>query len=220
MLTLYNLQNDEIVCDQLWEKPSSVLLKLSNNSTEYAQIVLITGGQFIENEYLSNTIQLSYNSQSVKAPFYRERIQIYNDDAIIPKYVHVTFFSGEIANEPPFTEYITPLTVAFYTGSIFETIVTSSFNDTGSINVAFYTGSIFDTIITSSVGDIGINITNVTFYTGSIFDIIIQSNNNGDTGSVTTTFYTGSIFNEAIISSGSDSGLNTLNISFLSGYIS
>lgn len=218
METLYDLINDEVVSDQLWEIPSSPLMSLRANANITNDLVVITGGQFVECTYLTKTIQLSPVSQSINARFFRERIKTYRTDY---GSISIAFQSGELLNEPPFTEYILPTYVAFYTGSIFETIVTSSIvdNTVNTVNAYFHSGSIFDTILTSSAGDVGINITNVAFHTGSIFDIVLATSGN-DTGSVAVTFVSGTLFNQAMPTSGNDTGLNTLNVSFLSGYIS
>lgn len=220
MQTIYDLSQDEVISDQIWEIPSSILMQLSCNSTEVSQLVLKTGGQFIEVPEFSHSIHISYISQSVKARFFRERVLVpYIDTG----HIGVSFIGGGIENHPLAIEAINNNYVSFYSGSIQSGVFSVSGSEYSPIGVSFYSGSTWDTIVTSSnLVDVGPNNVYVSFYSGSVFDTIITSSNLIDVGpNVVSAVFTSGSYDLIVPTqqSGSDLGPNTINVSFLSGYI-
>jgi hypothetical protein len=91
-------------------------------------------------------------------------------------------------------DYISLMSSTFYTGSLFNVIVSGSTQMDGIpyMSASFLCGSLFSSTVTASEMPNDSSLFSSTFVTGSIFNTIVTSSLTSDSSSFNTTFYTGS----------------------------
>ena len=126
--------------------------------------------------------------------------------------LNTTLVFGNLSAADPNTDYFEVAT-SLSSGSLVDTIITTSSMDSASATIAFYSGSIVDVIFTTSSLDSG-SVT-LGFYSGSIVDVILTTSSL-DSGSVTIGFYSGSIINVVTIADLQTEN-TAINVGLLSG---
>lgn len=129
--------------------------------------------------------------------------------------IHSTLVFGNLNAAPPNTDTFGVLT-GFSSGSLVDTIMTTSSFESSSVSLAFYSGSIVDVIIiTSSFESASVSL---AFNTGSIVDVIFPTSSI-DSSSVTIGFVSGSIINVVTIEP-LKTEYTAINVGLLSGSLS